>query len=89
MENDELLRDELFTKIDDLCWEGQYEKIDELLEKASIDDISSSLIRAYLVITKPVRHALKNRADFYDRAYARLVKLRGEENAKRLLERLK
>lgn len=57
--------DEIFDKVDELCWAGDFDEIDRLLvqEKPERDIV---LRLGWLTITISVKSRLKNRRAFFD-----------------------
>lgn len=81
--------DKVFRFIDNLLLGGDFHTCNEILRQADVKQLPSSLLRSFLTITAAAKDKLPARADFYQEAFAEMVRLKGEEKAHRLLGPLK
>jgi len=60
----------------------------EILKRAQVQNLSTSLMRSLLTITFAAKRHLKDREDFFERVEKEMISRRGIEITKRLLSRL-
>ncbi|GIW81504.1 MAG: hypothetical protein KatS3mg105_3311 [Gemmatales bacterium] len=66
----EYLRDKLIERIDEMLLAGQFDAVDEMLEKENVKGASIERLLAILTTTLPAKARLCNRRDFVDRVKA-------------------
>lgn len=64
---------------------GDYETCNEILKSADFDNLSSFNIRSILVVMYPARKRLTSWHESYKKAYNAMTKLKGKEEAQKLL----
>ena len=65
--------DVIFKKVDELCWEGKWDEIDEMLENVDVKNEPLSILISYLSITLCISEKLKKRKEFYRKTFHRIV----------------
>lgn len=80
--------DRIYLYIDDLLLQGKFKQCDDLLPFIDVTKIPSTLMRSFLVATYAAKNKLNNRKNLYDRSHNQMIKIRGEEVAAELLNKL-
>jgi len=80
--------DKIFDQVDDLCLEGKFEEVDEILKSVDIENTMEELLIAYLAITKAATPKLRWRDRFYSDVFSKFLKTRGISETQNLLKNL-
>lgn len=59
--------DDIFDKIDDLCWKGSWKEINDILSGLDVNNTHIDVLLAYATTTSCVRHHLPFRIDFIEK----------------------
>ncbi len=80
--------DLIFDRIDRLLCDGAFQVCDAILSRVNVKLLPTALMRSFLTITGPAKAKLPARKALFAAVHQEMVRLRGEEKAKRLLDRL-
>ena len=63
--------DEIYDKIDALCWASKWEEIDSILAGIDVDTMDINLLLGYLTTSSWAKSHLKNRVEFFNKVKER------------------
>ncbi len=75
----------VFDFLEERLFVGEFEFCNALLDLVDVNQCSTSVLRAFLVITAPAQASLPARQRFYDRVYAAMLQAHGAEVTQRLI----
>ena len=80
--------DIVFDNIDRMLCDGSFSQINALLKRVEVEKLNSTLMRSFMTITAAARDKLPARKPLYDKIYARMIELKGQEKADKILKNL-
>jgi hypothetical protein len=86
--NPEQATDIVYEFIDKLLLNKEFQKCDLILQMIDVGKLNVSLMRSFLVLTKPAKNLLYNRNYFYSEVYKEMTIKIGTLRTKRLIDRL-
>jgi hypothetical protein len=80
--------DRIFDHIDRLLSDNQFIVCDEILRRVDVERLPTALMRSFLTITAAAKDKLPWRKSLYQKIERKMVQLKGEEKAKKIIGRL-
>lgn len=65
----------IFNEIDDLCLNGEFSEVDNILKEVDVTKLNISNMVAFLAITLQARNFLKERINYFKRVKSRLEEI--------------
>ena len=80
--------DVIYEWVDDLCYAGDWDTINETLRSINVEEWSVTVLLAFLVTAYPAASHLVDGTDFFNRVEAKFLRDEGKKRAQALTSRL-